>query len=85
MPQHVTALTPEAGDGLADGEVGAGGVGVHVAGVCDFGEGGGGDEVDLGVREGFELLAGETRISRVGGGNGGKGRLTLMPNFSARV
>ena len=56
MAQDMGALTPEAGDGFADSEVGAGGVGVYVAGVGDFGESGGGDEVDFGMGEGFQRL-----------------------------
>ena len=50
------ALAPEGGDGFADREVGFEGVLVDVAGVGDFGDGGGGDEVDFGVGEGFEGL-----------------------------
>lgn len=53
MPKHVGALAPEGGDGAADRAVGAGGVGVDVAGVGEFGAGGGGDEVDFRVGEGF--------------------------------
>lgn len=56
VAQDVGALAPEAGHGLADGEVSARGVGVDVAGVGDLGQGGRGDEVDFGVREGFEEL-----------------------------
>lgn len=56
MAQDVGTLAPEAGHGLADGEVGARGVGVDVAGVGDLREGGRGDEVDFGVGEGFEEL-----------------------------
>lgn len=56
VPQHVRALAPEGGDGPADGVVRAGGVAVDVAGVGEFRGGGGGDEVDFGVGEGFELL-----------------------------
>lgn len=56
VAQDVRALAPEAGDGFSDREVGARGVLVDIAGVCDFGKGGGGDEVDLAVGEGFEGL-----------------------------
>lgn len=56
VAQDMGALAPEAGDGFADGVVVAGGVGVDVAGVGEFGGGGGVDEVDFGVGEGFEGL-----------------------------
>ena len=59
MPQHVAPLAPEARDGLADGDVLAARVAVDVAGVRELGDGGGGDEVDLGVGEGFEGGHGE--------------------------
>lgn len=56
VAQDMGALAPEAGDGFADGVVVAGGMGVDVAGVGEFGGGGGVDEVDFGVGEGFEGL-----------------------------
>ena len=56
MAQDVGALAPEAGNGLADCRVCAGSVRVDVAGVCDFGKGGRGDEVDFAMGEGFEFL-----------------------------
>lgn len=53
MPQHVRALAPEGGHGSADRGVGARGVAVDVACVGELCGGGGGDEVDFGVGEGF--------------------------------
>ena len=46
-------LAPETRDGLPDRGVLAPGVAVDVAGVVELGDGGGGDEVDFGVRERF--------------------------------
>ena len=56
MPQHVRTLAPERGHRPADRVVGARRVAVDVAGVGELCGGGGGDEVDFGVGEGFELL-----------------------------
>lgn len=56
VPQHVRALAPEGGHGSPDGGVGARRVAVDVARVGEFRGGGGGDEVDFGVGEGFEGL-----------------------------
>ena len=56
MPEHVRTLAPEGRDGFADRNVGARGVAVDVAGVCEFCVRGRGNEVDLGVGEGFEAL-----------------------------
>ncbi len=52
-------LAPEARDGLPDRGVLAARVAVDVPGVRELGDGGGGDEVDLGVREGLEGRHGE--------------------------
>lgn len=74
VAQDMGALPPEAGDGFADGEVGARGVGVDVAGVGDLGEGGGGDEVDFGVGERFEglvYLSDYYTVPRIARENGG--------------
>lgn len=65
MPQHVAALAPEARDGLPDGRVVAARVPVDVAGVRELGDGGGGHEVDLRVREGFQGRHGEFLRERV--------------------
>ena len=56
MAQNMRALAPEAGDRFADGVVGASGMRIDVAGVGEFGGGGGIDEVDFGVGQGFEGL-----------------------------
>ena len=53
VPQHVRALAPEGGHGPSDRGVATGRVTVDVARVGEFGAGGGGDEVDFGVGEGF--------------------------------
>lgn len=59
MPQDMTPLAPEAGDRFPDRGVLLARVAVHVAGVGELGDGGGGDEVDLGVGERFEGRHGE--------------------------
>lgn len=56
MAQDMGALAPEAGHGFADSEIRASGVGVDVTSVGDFGQGGRGDQMDLGVGKGFEGL-----------------------------
>ena len=53
MPQHVRALAPERCHGPPDRGVGPGRVAVDVARVGELRAGGGGDEVDFGVGEGF--------------------------------
>ena len=65
MPQHVAPLAPEAGHGLPDRDVLPARVAVDVAGVGELGDGGGGDEVDLGVRERLEGRHGELFRQRV--------------------
>ena len=52
-------LPPEAGHRFADRGIVAVSVTVDVAGVDEFGGGGGADEVDFGVGEGFEVGEGE--------------------------
>ena len=65
MPEHVAPLAPEARDGFPDRDVRPGRVAVDVAGVGEFGDGGRGDEVDLGVREVLERGEGELLRERV--------------------
>ncbi len=57
MPQHMRPLTPERCHRFTDSAIRGRRVAVDVAGVGEFGGGGGGDEVDFGVREGFEGLS----------------------------
>lgn len=79
VAQDVGALAPEAGHGFADGEVGARGVGVDVAGVGNLREGGRGDEVDFGVGEGFKELGFDSfRQLIVGDGSGCTGINLMM-------
>lgn len=56
MAQHVRALAPEGGDGLADRDVRRRRVAIHVAGVGDFGQRRRRDQVNFRVGEGFESL-----------------------------
>ena len=51
----MTPLSPKRRDGFPDRDVLAVRVPVDVAGVGEFGDGGGGDEVDFGVGEGFQV------------------------------
>ena len=61
----MAALPPEAGDGFPDRVVVGRRVAVDVAGVGEFGEGGGGDEVDFRMGEVFEVGQGEFARQRV--------------------
>lgn len=56
VPQHVAALRPEGGNGLADRGVVARRIGVNEARVGDLALGGRIDSVDLGVRQSLECL-----------------------------
>ena len=53
VAQHVRALAPEGGHGSPDRGVCSCCMAVDVARVGEFGGGGGGDQVDFGVGEGF--------------------------------
>ncbi len=64
MPQHVGALPPERRHRLADGQVVRRGVAVHVTRVSNLGDGGGRDQMDLGMRQGFQALTNPVEISR---------------------
>ena len=74
------ALAPEGGHGPPDRGVCARGVAVDVARVGEFGRGGGGDQVDFGVGEGFQGLGfcggrlDGVRLRDSGWGAGGEGR-----------
>ena len=61
----MTPLAPEASDRFPNRDVLAARVAVDVPGVGEFGDGGGGDEVDLRVREVFQLREGELFGERV--------------------
>lgn len=65
MPQYMGALAPERCDRFADGEVRPRGMTVHIASISDFGKSGGGDEMDLGMRQRFQSLVSARSIRRL--------------------
>lgn len=65
MPQHVTPLAPETGHRFPDRRVVLLGMAIHIPRVRELGDGGGGDEVDLGVGERFEGGHGQLLRERV--------------------